>query len=109
MVVDETFKAVTSFGGLCSFIFYLQQSGFGVRVAKAMPFPALTSPNGIPLSHTLTAFLFAVVPGASRFAHVDWLRGDRPLHARLGIPRFPDDDTVRDFFRRFTHRHIEEF
>jgi hypothetical protein len=109
VVVDETSKAVTPFGGLCSFIVYLQQIGFGARVAQAMPFPALTSPNGIPLAHTLTAFLFAVVTGASRFAHVDWLRGDRALHALLGIPRFPGDDTVRDFFRRFTQRHIEEF
>ena len=109
MVVDETAKAVTPFGGLCSFIVYLQQIDFGARVAQAMPFPALTSPNGIPLEHTLTAFLFAVVTGASRFAHVDWLRGDRALHALLGIPRFPGDDTVRDFFRRFTQRHIEEF
>ena len=76
VVVDETSKAVTPFGGLCSFIVYLQQIGFGARVAQAMPFPALTSPNGIPLAHTLTAFLFAVVTGASRFAHVDWLRGE---------------------------------
>ena len=109
VVVDETAKTVTPFGGLCSFIVYLQQIGFGARVAQAMPFPALTSPNGIPLEHTLTAFLFAVVTGASRFAHVDWLRGDRALHALLGIGRFPGDDTVRDFFRRFTQRHIEEF
>ena len=98
VVLDETSKAVTPFGGLCSFIAYLQQIGFGPRVAQAMPFPALTSPNGIPLEHTLTAFLFAVVTGARRFAHVDWLRGDRALHALLGIKRFPGDDTVRDFF-----------
>ncbi len=109
IVLAETPKAVTPFGGLTSFIAFLQQLGFGARVAQAMPFPAPTSPNAIPLAHTLTAFVFAVVAGASRFAHTDWLRGDRALHALLGIARFPGDDTVRNFFRRFTQAQIEAF
>ena len=95
IVLAETPKAVTPFGGLCSFIAYLQQIGFGLRVAQTLPFPAPTSPNAIPLAHTFTAFFFAVVTGASRFAHTDWLRGDRALHALLGIARFSGDDTVR--------------
>jgi len=74
-----------------------------------MPFLTATSNNAIPLAHTLTAFLLAVVTGASRFAHTDWLRGDRALHAILGIKRFSGDDTVRAFFRSFTQRHIEVF
>ena len=98
VVVDETSKAVTPFVGLCSFIVYLQQIGFGARVAQAIPFLAPTSPNAIPLELTLTAFLFAEVIGASRFAHVDWLRVDRALHALLGIKIFPCDDYMRDFF-----------
>lgn len=61
IVLAETPKAVTPFGGLCSFIAYLQQIGFGLRVAQTLPFPAPTSPNAIPLAHTFTAFLFAVV------------------------------------------------
>jgi hypothetical protein len=109
IVLAETPKAVTPFGGLTSFIVFLQQIGFGARVAQALPFPAATSPNAIPLAHTCTAFVFAVVTGASRFAHTDWLRGDRALHALLGIARFPGDDTVRNFFRRFTQSHIEAF
>ncbi len=109
IVLAETPKAVTPFGGLCSFIAYLQQIGFGLRVAQTLPFPAPTSPNAIPLAHTFTAFFFAVVTGASRFAHTDWLRGDRALHALLGIARFPGDDTVRALFRRFTQGHIEAF
>ena len=36
VVVHETSKAVTPLGGLCSFIVYLQQIGFGARVAQAM-------------------------------------------------------------------------
>ena len=54
-------------------------------MAQAMPLPVPTSLNAIPLAHTFSAFFFAVVTGASRFAHVDWLRGARALHALLGI------------------------
>ena len=56
VVVEETPKAVTPFGGITSFVVFLQQIGFGARVAQAMPFPAPTSPNAIPLAHTFAAF-----------------------------------------------------
>ena len=109
IVLEETPKAVTPFGGLTSFVAFLQQIGFAREVQKALPFAAPTSPNAIPLAHTLTAFIMAVVTGASRFAHTDWLRADRALHAVLGILRFPGTDTVRNFFLRFTQAHIQAF
>ena len=109
IVLGETAKAVTPFGGLTSFVAFLQQIGFAREIQKALPFPAPTSPNAIPLAHTLTAFIIAVVTGASRFAHTDWLRADRALHAVLGILRFPGTDTVRNFFLRFTQAHIQAF
>ena len=109
IVLDETPKAVTPFGGLTSFIAFLEQIGFAREIQRALPFPAPTSPNAIPLAHTLTAFMIAVVTGASRFAHTDWLRADRALHAVLGILRFPGTDTVRNFFLRFTQAHIQAF
>ena len=109
VVLDETPKSVTPFGGLASFIVFLQRIGFAGEVQKTLPFAAPTSPNAIPLAHTLTAFIMGVVTGASRFAHTDWLRGDRALHAVLGIARFPGTDTVRHFFLRFTQCHIQAF
>ncbi len=109
IVLEETPKAITPFGGLTSFIAFLAQIGFASEIRKALPFPASTSPNAIPLAHTLTAFIIAVVTGASRFAHTDWLRSDRALHAVLGIVRFPGTDTVRNFFLRFTQAHIQAF
>jgi len=109
IVLDETPKAVTPYGGLTSFVAFLQQIGWASQVQQALPFPAPTSPNAIPLAHTLTAFLIAVVTGACRFAHTDWLRADRALHALLGILRFPGTDTVRNFFLRFTQGHIQAF
>jgi hypothetical protein len=43
----------------------------------------------------------SVLVGARRFAHASLLRGDRALHALLGLERFPTDDTIRNLFRRF--------
>lgn len=109
ILLDETPKAITPFGGLASFIAFLQQIGFARAVEQALPFAAPTSPNAIPLAHTFTAFVMAVVTGASRFAHTDWLRADRALHALLGLARFPATDTVRNFFLRFTQAHVQSF
>jgi hypothetical protein len=51
----------------------------------------------------------AVLVGARGFVHANWLRGDRALHALLGITRFPSDDTIRNLFRRFGMRPVHEF
>ena len=109
LVLDETLKAVSPFGGLASFISFLGQIGFAPEVQRHMPFPEPTSNNAIPLAHSLTAFLLSVVVGARRFAHCDWLRADRVLHTMLGLERFPSDDTIRNFFLRFSQAHIESF
>jgi hypothetical protein len=109
LVLDETAKAVTPFGGLASLIAFLGRIGFIEQLQAALPFPALTSNNAIPLSHTFTAFLVSVVVGARRFAHTQWLRADHVLHAMLGIERFPGDDTIRNFFHRFTQAQIQAF
>jgi hypothetical protein len=109
LVLDETPKAVSPFGGLASFISFLGSIGFAQKVQAQLPFAQPTSNNAIPLAHSLTAFLMSVVVGAQRFAHTEWLRADHVLHALLGLERFPSDDTVRHFFRRFTQAHIETF
>lgn len=85
--MSSTAKAVTPFGGLASFFSWLGAIGYPARVAAAMPF-GYRSPNAIRPEHTLTAFLSAVLVGASRFAHAGWLRHDRALHAMLGIADF---------------------
>jgi len=109
LVLDETPKAISPFGGLASFISFLGQIGFAAQVQKHLPFAEPTSNNAIPLAHCLTAFLMSVVVGARRFAHAEWLRADRVLHAMLGLARFPSDDTIRNFFLRFAPAAIEAF
>jgi Transposase DDE domain group 1 len=109
LVLDETPKAITPFGGLASFIEFLGQINYAQQVQSALPFGAPTSNNAIPLVHTFTAFMMAVVTGGRRFAHTQWLRADHALHAMLGMERFPGDDTIRNFFARFSQCTIEAF
>ena len=109
LILDETPKAVSPFDGLASFISFLGQIGWSGQVQKHLPFAEPTSNNAIPRAHSLTAFMMAVVCGAQRFAHCEWLRADRVLHALLGMGRFPIDDTIRNFFLRFSQAQIETF
>ncbi len=109
LVLEETPKAISPFGGLASFISFLGQIGFAGQVQQHLPFAEPASNNAIPLAHALTAFLMSVVVGARRFAHCEWRRADRVLHALLGMARFPGDDTIRNFFLRFGQADIERF
>jgi hypothetical protein len=109
LVLEETPKAISPFGGLASFISFLGQIGFARQVQQHLPFAEPKSNNAMPLAHSLTAFLLSVVVGAQRFAHCEWLRADHVLHTLLGLECFPSDDTIRNFFRRFSQAHIEAF
>jgi hypothetical protein len=51
----------------------------------------------------------SVIAGAQRFAHTNQLRADRALHALLGMKRFPSDDTILNYFRRFSQAEVERF
>jgi hypothetical protein len=96
LLLDETSKAITPFGGLASFVTFLGQIGYAQQLQRWLPFAAPASNNAIPLAHTLTAFIVAVVAGGRRFAHCQWLRADHALHALLGLERFPGDDTIQE-------------
>ena len=100
VLLRQTPRAVTPFGGLSVFIAFLQKVGYRQQVSEHLPVH-LKSPNAIPPEETFTAFLILVVAGARRFAHTALLRTDKALHALLGIQRFPTDDTIRNLFKRF--------
>ena len=108
VVLRQTPRAVTPFGGLSVFIAFLQKIGYRQQVSEHMPVH-LQSPNAINPGETFTAFLMAVVTGARRFAHTAVLRTDKALHALLGIERFPTDDTVRNLFKRFRQSLVVQF
>ena len=52
LVLDETPKAISPFGGLASFISFLGQIGFAKQVQQHLPFAEPTSNNAIPLAHS---------------------------------------------------------
>ena len=106
LILRETGRAVTPFGGVAVFVAYLRQVAFVEKVRQCMPI-CWRSPNQIDPTVTFTAFLISVLLGAKRFAHANWLRGDRALHALLGIDHFPTDDTIRNLFRRFTMGNVQ--
>lgn len=106
VILRETQRAVTPYGGLCVFVEFLSRLGWASAARRHMPI-RLTSPNAIDPVATLTAFLVAVVAGARRFAHTALLRGDRALHALLGMRRFPGDDTIRNLFKRFGQAQVD--
>ena len=108
VILRETPRAVTPWGGLSVFVAFLRGRGYGEQVRQHMPVH-LESPNAIDPAQTFTAFLVSVLAGARRFAHAAWLRGDRALHALLGIERFPTDDTIRNLFKRFRQKLVYEF
>jgi len=101
VVLRETSRAVTPFGGVSVFMEFLRQIDWPRRVSGCMPVQ-LRSPNAIDPAQTLTAFLLSVLVGARRFAHSSLLRSDRALQAVLGMKRFPTDGTMRNLFKRFS-------
>ena len=108
VILRETQRAVTPFGGVAVFISFLDKIGFAEAVRQHMPI-RWKSPNHIDPTSTFTAFLVSVLVGAKRFAHAGLLRGDRALHALLGMERFPTDDTIRNLFRAFGMGQVQRF
>jgi hypothetical protein len=106
LILRETQRSVTPFGGVAVFIAYLRKIDLAGKVGEHMPV-RWRSPNQIDPTATFISFLIAVLLGAKRFAHANWLRGDHVLHALLGVKRFPSDDTIRNLFRQFTMGNVE--
>ena len=67
------------------------------------------SPNHYDPGQILIGFILSVIAGAQRFAHTNQLRADRALQALLGMERFPSDDTILNYFRRFSQAEIQRF
>ena len=108
MILRETKRAVTPFGGVAVFIAYLRKVDLVEQIRRHMPI-CWKSPNHIDPTDTLLAFLMVVLVGAKRFAHAGLLRGDQALHALLGLKRFPTDDTICNLFREFGMGEVQRF
>jgi len=106
LILRETKRAVTPFGGVAVFVSFLQKIDLVGELRRHMPVQ-WKSPNQIDPAATFVAFLMTVLVGAKRFAHAAVLRGDQALHALLGMKRFPVDDTIRNLFRAFSMGHVQ--
>jgi hypothetical protein len=108
VILRQTARAVTPFGGLSVWVEFLGKIGYRQQVREHMPVH-LRSPNAIAPEETFTAFLISVLAGARRFAHTGLLRADGALQALLGMKRFPTDDTIRNLFKRFRQGLVVQF
>ena len=108
VILRQTARAVTPFGGLSVWVEFLGKIGYRQQVREHMPVH-LRSPNALAPEETFTAFLISVLAGARRFAHTALLRADGALHALLGMKRFPTDDTIRNLFKRFRQGLVVQF
>ena len=106
--ICDTLRAVTPFGGLSVLIEFFGRIGL-VEQLQSQEFYQPKSPNHYRPGQILVGFMLSVIAGAQRFAHANQLRADRALHALLGMKRFPSDDTILNYFRRFTQAEIERF
>jgi Transposase DDE domain group 1 len=106
--VCDTLRAVTPFGGLSVFIEFLGRVGLVEQLANQAPYQP-KSGNHYDPGQILVGFILSVIAGAQRFAHTNQLRADRALHALLGMKRFPSDDTILNYFRRFSQAEVERF
>ena len=105
--ICDTLRAVTPFGGLSVFIEFLGWIGLAEQLASRTP---LTKKRQSLRSRADLGWIhLSVIAGAQRFAHANQLRADRALHSLLGMKRFPSDDTILNYFRRFSQAEIERF
>ena len=106
--ICDTLRAVTPFGGLSVLIEFFGRIGL-VEQLQTQEFYQPKGPNHYRPGQILVGFMLSVIAGAQRFAHANQLRADRALQALLGLERFPSDDTILNYFRRFTQGEIERF
>lgn len=106
--ICDTLRAVTPFGGLSVLIEFFGRVGLVEQLQDRRLYQP-KSPNHYDPGQILLGFMLSVIAGARRFAHANQLRADRALHALLGMKRFPSDDTILNYFRRFSQAEIERF
>ena len=104
----DTLRAVTPFGGLSVLIEFFARIGL-VEQLQSREFYQPESPNHYQPGQILVSFMLGVIVGARRFAHLNQLRADRALQGMLGLKRLPSDDTILNYFRRFSQAEIERF
>lgn len=97
-----TRKPITAWGGMAVFAAFCESVGLRGVLDRVMSGLGRTSPNALPASDHMLAFMVGVLTGASRFLHLERLRADTPLREMFGIRRFCSPSTYTRFFQSFT-------
>jgi hypothetical protein len=104
--IAYTAKPVSGWGGLVALMRYCERVGVRALLQQALP-DGRTSPNQIPAVEIILAFFAAVLTGATRFAHVERLRGDAVVRAILGLARMPSAMTLTRYLGGFVRSQVE--
>ena len=96
--IGLTRKPLSPWGGLSLFAAFGE--AIGLRHALDMGLAGLqrSSPNALPASDLLLGFMVGVLTGATRFLHLERLRGDAVLRSVFGLSRFVSPTTYTRFF-----------
>lgn len=97
-----TRKPIRAWGGMAVFATFCETVGLRSVLDRLLVGLGRTSPNALPASDHMLAFMVGVLTGASRFLHLERLRVDAPLREVFGIRRFCAPSTYTRFFQRFT-------
>lgn len=103
-----TRKPITAWGGLAVFAAFCETVGLRQVLDRTLVGLGRVSPNALPASDHMLAFMVGVLTGASRFLHLERLRADAPLREMFGIKRFCAPSTYTRFFQSFTHQMRED-
>ena len=103
-----TRKPITAWGGMAVFAAFCETVGLRSVLDRVLVGLGRTSPNALPASDHMLAFMVGVLTGASRFLHLERLRVDAPLREMFGIRRFCAPSTYTRFFQGFTNQRRED-
>lgn len=105
--IGVTRKPITAWGGMALFAAFCETVGLRSALDRLLEGLGRISPNALPASDHMLAFMVGVLTDASRFLHLERLRRDTPLREMFGIRRFCAPSTYTRFFQSFT-RQVEE-
>ena len=103
-----TRKPITAWGGMAVFAAFCETVGLRGALDRVLGGLGRTSPNALPASDHMLAFMVGVLTGASRFLHLERIRADMPLREMFGIRRFCAPSTYTRFFQSFTGQIRED-
>jgi Transposase DDE domain group 1 len=103
--LGETQKEISGFGGIAPFVHWLKEVGFEGALRRWQPV-TVSSHNALDPAGLMLTFIAGTLLGCRHFSHFMHLRWDALLLRMLGLKQAPTDDTMMNYFRKFTMENI---